>query len=319
MKTILLILDALRFDHINFKNTPNLMKLIDQSTFFTNAFTCNTSTIESIPCILCAKKEYDSEKNIAAVLNNYNIHTAMIHSNPIVHAFYSGFKEKIDLKSKKIKMSKGFKKTLRKNLPPSIIKRLKRVRASVQEDDTYLPYARAGETLEFTIRWLRDKENYFLWTHLMDPHIPYYPNISSTGLSKLEIRNLNDKIIESVHGNYFPTSQETKIALQLYREDIKEMDEKLEPFFESLSKDTLLIVTSDHGEEFGEYGQYSHHGNKHVPILSHVPLIFKCPNVKNKIINDYVSTLSITPTILEAQGIKEKIGFAPSLWEKITM
>jgi hypothetical protein len=45
----------------------------------------------------------------------------------------------------------------------------------------------------------------------------------------------------------------------------------------------------------------------------------KGPNIKNIIINDYVSTLSITPTILEAQGIEEKIGFAPSLWETITM
>jgi arylsulfatase A-like enzyme len=215
-------------------------------------------------------------------------------------------------------MSKGFKKTLRKNLPPSIIKGLKRIRASVQEDDTYLPYARACETLEFTSKWLLGKDNYFLWTHLMDPHIPYYPIKSSSGLSKLEIRNLNDKLIESVHGNYLPTSQETEIAMKLYREDIREMDEQLGFFFESLSKDTLLIITSDHGEEFGEYGQFSHHGNKHVPVLSHVPLIMKGPNIKNIIIKDYVSTLSITPTILEAQGIEEKIGFAPSLWETIT-
>lgn len=319
MKTILLILDALRFDHINLENTPNLIKLIEQSAFFTNTFACNTSTIDSLPCILCAKKEYDPDKNIAAVLNNHNIHTVMIHSNPIVHSFYSGFKEKIDLKSKKFNMSKSFKKTLRKNLPPSIIKGLKRVRASVQEDDTYLPYARAGETLEFTTKWLQDKENYFLWTHLMDPHIPYYPLITSSGLTKLEIRNLNDKLIESVHGNYFPSPEETRVALQLYREDIKEMDEQLGPFFESLSKDTLLVITSDHGEEFGEYGQYSHHSNKHVPILSHVPLIIKGPNIENKIIKDYVSTLSISPTILEAQGIDEKIGIAPSLWEKVTM
>jgi arylsulfatase A-like enzyme len=317
MKTILLILDALRFDHIDLENTPNLMKLIKQSAFFTNTFACNTSTIESLPCILCAKKEYDPEKNIAAVFNNHKIHTAMIHSNPIVHTFYPGFKEKIDLKSKKFKMSKGFKKTLRENLPPSIIKGLKRVRASIQEDDTYLPYARAGETLEFTTKWLQEKENYFLWTHLMDPHIPYYPLISSSGLTKFELRNLNDKLIESVHGNYFPTPLETEIALQLYREDIKEMDEQLGPFFESLSKDTLLIITSDHGEEFGEYGQYSHHSNKHVPILSHVPLILKGPDIENKIIKDYVSTLSISPTVLEAQGIEEKIGFAPSLWEKV--
>jgi arylsulfatase len=318
MKIILLILDALRFDHLNLENTPNLMKLIQESAFFTNAFACNTSTIESIPCILCGKREYDPEKNIATILNNHNAHTAMIHSNPIIHAFYSGFIEKIDLKSKKFRISKGFKKTLRKNLPPQIIKGLKKIRASVQEDETYLPYARAQETLEFTIKWLHNKNNYFLWVHLMDPHIPYYPLTTFSGLTKHEIRNLNDKLIESVHGNYTLTPQETEIALQLYREDIKEMDGQLGTFFEALSQDTLLIVTSDHGEEFGEYGQYSHHGNKYVPVLSHVPLIIKGQKINKIIIKNYVSALSITPTILESQGINEKLGFAPSLWKTIT-
>jgi glucan phosphoethanolaminetransferase (alkaline phosphatase superfamily) len=92
MDTILLILDALRFDHINQENTPNLMKLIEKSAFFINTFACNTSTIDSLPCILCAQKEYNPEKNIATILNNQSIQTAMIHSNPIVHAFYPGFK-----------------------------------------------------------------------------------------------------------------------------------------------------------------------------------------------------------------------------------
>jgi arylsulfatase len=313
-----LILDALRYDHVNTENTPNLIKHIKKSTFFTNAFSCNTTTIESIPCILGGKKEYDPENNVATVLNKYNIHCTMIHSNPIIHAFYSGFIETIDLKSKKINLNKKIKKTLRQNLPPSLIKGLKKVRATVQEDDSYLPYARASETLEFVEKWYQNKKNYFLWAHLMDPHIPYYPIKTSTGLSKHEMRTLNDKLIESVHGNYYPTCDETKIAQKLYKEEIKEMDEQLGNFFNSMPLDTYLIITSDHGEEFGEFGQFSHHGNKHIPILTHVPLIISGPNIETKTISDYVSTLSIALTILEANNIKEKIGYAPSLWDKIT-
>ena len=125
MNTILLILDALRFDHVNEDVTPNLMCHIENSASFVNAFSCNSSTISSMPCIICGQKEYDPEGNIATALNKHSVHTTMIHSNPIVHSFYPGFKETIDLKSSQFKIGKGFKKRLRANLPPGIIKQLK--------------------------------------------------------------------------------------------------------------------------------------------------------------------------------------------------
>jgi arylsulfatase A-like enzyme len=318
MNTILLILDALRFDHVNEDVTPNLMRHIENSANFVNAFSCNSSTIKSMPCIICGQKEYDPEKNIATELNKHSVHTAMIHSNPIVHSFYSGFKETIDLKSGSLKMGKGFKKRLRENLPPGIIKQLKKIRATLQEDDAYLPYSRADESLIYMKKWMRENENYFLWAHLMDPHIPYYPLKTETGLSRLEMRNLNDKLIESVHGNYSPNSSETEMALKLYKEDIREMDQALKPFIENLPVDTNLIITADHGEEFGEYGQYSHHSDKNIPELLHVPLIISGPLVKPQQITDYVSTMSISATILDAQGVQESKGKAQSLWNLVS-
>ena len=95
MNVILIILDALRYDHVNSENTPNLMELAKKGVFFTNATSCNSSTIVSLPYILCGKKDYDSEKNIASILYNAGVHTAMIHSNPILHKFYPGFNDSI--------------------------------------------------------------------------------------------------------------------------------------------------------------------------------------------------------------------------------
>jgi len=318
VNTILLVLDALRYDHVTAETTPNLMKHIERSANFTDAHSCNTSTIESMPCIICGQKEYDPEQNIATVLNGYGVHTAMIHSNPMIHAFYPGFKETIDLKSNKFKMSKGFRKSLRRNLPPSIIKQLKKVRATVQEDDAYLPYARADETMMFTEEWIRDKANYFLWAHLMDPHIPYYPMKTQSGLSKHEMRTLNDKIIESVHGNYYPNQDETKTALQLYKEDISEMDRALGPLLEKIPEDTTLIITADHGEEFGEHGQFSHHSDKYIPELTHVPLIISGPGVLPQTVTARVSTMSVAATIIEAHRVSEIMGEATSLYQMIS-
>jgi arylsulfatase A-like enzyme len=318
LNAVLLLLDALRFDHVNKDNTPNLMRLAEGGVFFRNAFSCNSSTIQSVPCILGSDPEYKPDHNIASVLGQHGYHTAMIHSNPIVHAFYGGFEETIDLKSNKFKISKGWKKTLRSNLPPQIIAGMKRLRASVYEDDAYLPYSRAGETLEFTGKWMKDHSSYFLWAHLMDPHIPYYPQSTGLDITKHEMRTLNDKLIESVHGNYTPNPEEVETATTLYSEDIAEMDNEIGVFVEGFPEDTLLVVTSDHGEEFGEHGQFSHHGNKIVPELTHVPLIFYGSGVsEGKVIGDQVSSLSIAPTIVEYLGVSETLGSGQSLWPLI--
>jgi len=318
MNAVLLILDALRYDHVNEDNAPNLMRLAGEGAFFRNAFSCNSSTIKSIPCILCSDAEYKPDRNVASIVGRQGYHTAMIHSNPIVHAFYGGFKETIDLKSSKFKVSKGWKRTLRSNLPPQVIAGMKRLRAGVYEDDAYLPYARAQETLEFTGKWMKDHSRYFLWAHLMDPHIPYYPQSTSLGISKHEMRTLNDKLVESVHGNYTPKPGEVEVAKTLYREDIREMDHEIGVFMEDFPEDTLLIVTSDHGEEFGEQGQYSHHEDKIIPELTHVPLIFFGSGVsEGRVVDERVSSLSIAPTILEYMGIAEKIGSGQSLWPSI--
>ncbi|MFH2110492.1 MAG: sulfatase [Candidatus Bathyarchaeota archaeon] len=315
---MLLILDALRYDHVNKDNTPNLIRVAEKGVFFSNAFACNSSTIQSIPCILCSDTEYKQDHNVASVLGGQGYHTAMIHSNPIVHAFYGGFNETVDLKSSKFKVSKGWKKALRSNLPPQIIAGMKRLRASVYEDDSYLPYSRAQETLEFTGKWMKDHSRYFLWAHLMDPHIPYYPQNTSLDITKHEMRTLNDKLIESVHGNYTPKPEEVETAKTLYSEDIHEMDHEIGVFMEDFPEDTLLVVTSDHGEEFGEHGQYSHHGDKIVQELVHVPLIFFGSGVsEGKVIDDQVSSLSIAPTILESLGVIETIGRGQSLWPSI--
>lgn len=318
MNIVLLILDALRYDYVNEEVTPNLMKIAEKGVFFTNAFACNSSTIASMPCILCAQTEYNPQHNIATVLQENNLQTAMIHSNPMIHRFYEGFQETIDLKSKNLTINKSWKKTLRKNLPPQIIAGMKKLRASLYEDDKYLPYSRAHDILEYSLNWMRDHDNYFLWSHLMEPHIPYYPLKTSLKIDKHQMRTLNDKIIESVHGNYSPTKDEVEQAKTLYQEDIGEMDFEIGIFMESFSNDDLLIITADHGEEFGEHNQFSHHENKLIPELTHVPLIvYGGGSKQGTVVDDYVSSLSITPTILDSLGIRESIGTGNSIWNLI--
>ena len=76
-----------------------------------------------------------------------------------------------------------------------------------------------------------------------------------------------------------------------------------------------MVVTSDHGDEFGEYGFYSHAPGKHglIPQLNHIPLIFSHLDIPPMVYDEYVSHLDIGPTILNFFGVDEKIGYGNNL------
>jgi arylsulfatase A-like enzyme len=70
----------------------------------------------------------------------------------------------------------------------------------------------------------------------------------------------------------------------------------------TLLKDTLIIITSDHGEAFLEHNLFMH--QEVYEQLLHVPLIVKYPGVdQGDEISDLVSILDIAPTILRTTGI----------------
>ena len=85
------------------------------------------------------------------------------------------------------------------------------------------------------------------------------------------------------------------------KELIRPIEEELKAL--GLYDKTILIITADHGEGFGEHGIYGH-GNTFFDEVYHVPLIIKMPNVKEgKKIKELVQSIDIMPTALEASGI----------------
>jgi len=61
---------------------------------------------------------------------------------------------------------------------------------------------------------------------------------------------------------------------------------------------TVLIVTADHGEEFGEHGGTIHSRTCYEEV-THVPLFLRIPNAGAKRIQSPVALLDIVPTLLE--------------------
>jgi arylsulfatase A-like enzyme len=67
--------------------------------------------------------------------------------------------------------------------------------------------------------------------------------------------------------------------------------------------DTLVVLTSDHGEAFGEHGAMGHGFNLHEEVLR-VPLILRGPGVPaGRTDPTPVSTTDLAPTLLTAAGV----------------
>ena len=157
----------------------------------------------------------------------------------------------------------------------------------------------ANQVTASALNWLkraREKE-FFLFLNYFDPHGPYSPP------EGFALRFLPK-------GTNFagrkPTREETNA---LYDAEILYMDhyigwllQKLKA--ENLYNDTLIIVTSDHGELFGEHGKFGH-GHYLYQEELHVPLFIKYPagEASPKRTDLRVQLTDILPMICERVGI----------------
>ena len=117
----------------------------------------------------------------------------------------------------------------------------------------------------------------FLFIHFLDPHSPY----NSAGPR--------------------PTPFDGYIAeIGLVDEQIARLRVALEA--RQFDRRTCLIVTSDHGEAFGEHG-LTWHAKSLYDELVHVPLIISAPGVAARRIDDRVSLIDLGPTILDLFGV----------------
>jgi arylsulfatase A-like enzyme len=71
--------------------------------------------------------------------------------------------------------------------------------------------------------------------------------------------------------------------------------------YNGLWDDTIFIVTSDHGEEFGEHGG-ERHGYTCYRESTHVPLLLHVPGLEGQRITQPVALVDIVPTVLELIG-----------------
>lgn len=140
---------------------------------------------------------------------------------------------------------------------------------------------RAGpETIAHALEWLDGvggEEPFFLWLHLFDPHDPYDPP-------------------EPFRSEYQGRPYDGEVAYtdSLIGEFRTALEER------GLFDESVLVLTSDHGEGLGDHGE-SYHGFFVYDSTVHVPLIFRLPGgtERGRVVGDAVSHVDIASTLVE--------------------
>ena len=124
----------------------------------------------------------------------------------------------------------------------------------------------------------------------------YHSDIPPTSESLIPIQSTAGKILEPEDFDFLESQ---------YDGEIRYTDDVLESFFGQLEsigflENALIIITSDHGEEFGDHGGLLHRATLYEELLD-IPLILIGPMVPEAVVDpQLVSLIDITPTILEA-------------------
>jgi arylsulfatase A-like enzyme len=145
-----------------------------------------------------------------------------------------------------------------------------------------------------TLKLLAKPENvsgrFFLWMHYCDPHADYlaHPELPAFGTSQRD----------------------------LYDGEIAFVDNHVGRVLEAIAaapwgKRTAIIVTSDHGEAFGEHKMWRH-GAELWEELVRVPLIVRVPGVPPGHVAPRRSAVDLVPTILDLLGVPPPAGAGPN-------
>jgi arylsulfatase A-like enzyme len=144
----------------------------------------------------------------------------------------------------------------------------------------------------------------------MDPHAPYSPpaRFQPAGVPPERIGRRFADLEEIRLGRLRTTPEEDAWIRGLYEGEVSYVDEAFGRLIDMLRElriydEALIIVTSDHGEEFLDHGGVEH-GHTLYNELLQVPLLIKLPEGGDRrIVSDFVSTQRIAVTVLEACGV----------------
>ena len=193
--------------------------------------------------------------------------------------------------------------------------------------DHFLNYARKDLPTEAerlygdAWKWVQKaapKGRFFLYIQAMDPHVPYA--VPPKYLKPYFKGPYQGKLGDAVTGKDTKDFQAKRIRLDakdklytkaLYDGEITYHDEHLGNFIarlrkKGLLKDTLLVITNDHGEELFDRNDLGH-GHSLYDEQIRTPLLMRYPKLlpKNRAVTAVTELVDVLPTILDLLGVPQ--------------
>jgi arylsulfatase A-like enzyme len=186
----------------------------------------------------------------------------------------------------------------------------------------YLHKRVASQLNKAAFEWLGKNHHqpFFLFLNYFDAHYPYLPPPPYNSLfgrgDRGLIKSLNPRggasylvatwnLIQSVlSANIRLTPKEKELLISQYDGELCYLDHNLGLLFDRLKAlnaydNTLIIITSDHGESFGEHGLVLHMPALYEELIR-IPLIIKYPftSARHDVVEQQVSLVDLLPTLL---------------------
>lgn len=312
LNTVLISIDTLRPDHLGCygysrETSPNIDRLAREGALFENAFSSTTWTLPAHMALLTSLPGLvhgvlnesflldERRITLAEVLKEHGYSTYGIFTGPFLlprWGFAQGFDDYLDatLYDKSLDGPEMLNASERDRTTPGAIKNVE----SLLDQNRKRPF--------------------FLFLHLFDAHPDFIPPPPYDTMFdpnyKGNIRGVDIMNNPEVNKDMEPEDLEHLRAL--YDGEICFVDEEgIGGLIRILKgrgilEKTLIVITSDHGEEFFEHGVFGHRQNLYDTTLR-IPLIFWCPGrvSAGMVIKEQVRIIDIMPTILDLVGISQ--------------
>jgi arylsulfatase A-like enzyme len=320
---LLLILDTVRAQSLGLygaanPTTPRLSALAAEGTVFDYALSTAPWTIPSHASMFTGRYPHELTADWLTPLDDSTptLAEALTRAGYATGGFVANY-----LTSWEIGFSRGFARYQdyrldagQLALSSAVLRRLAyvpRLRRLVGRYDAVNRKRAPAISAEF-LRWMdgRGEAPFFAFLNYMDAHEMYNPPAPFRGAFGPDTARKNWLTRYGLGGLGYRsakarmTPSEVAAELNAYEESIAYLDHHVGALMDSLAArgvldNTVVIVTADHGEHFGEHGRWEHASSLY-PQLLHVPLVMRGPGVvpAGRRIPDLVTLRDLAATVL---------------------
>jgi len=318
---LFIVVDTLRADHMSLQGydretDPTMKRLASEGVMFENAYSASSWTLTTHASLFTGRWPYEHKADGGRVLDDTypTIAEALAARGYRTGAFNGNF----ETVKRQWGFARGFAhfedyyQSVSNMAVSSVYGRFLEYYALHKVLNMEFKFDRrwAPEINQSALQWIdQDAERpFFVFINYFDVHAPYvspdrakfsqFPNpggLVNTDWTTADIYNPKtpEQIqgeIDAYDGGIYYTDQQIDLLL-------KELDKR------GVLDNTIVVVTSDHGEMFGEHGLWEHHNSLYRPVI-HVPMIIWYPKSvpQNVRISTPVSNTFIPATILDILG-----------------